>query len=131
MAQQEQMLIDEMRHHMDTFLRIALKVSKFECVKTSRIACAVRCRLKKFCTCRWALEICDILLANKDCWIDVLNDNELRAQFWNSIAALQTQLLRTVVSANIERLVDEVSERHKRAVQNQVAKWPIRHLLAF
>lgn len=110
MAQQKQMLIDEMRHHMDSFLRIALRVSQFECVR-ERVAATMRgvgidvC----VCACRWALEICEILLENKECWIDVLSDEALRCQFWNSIAALQTHLLRSVVSANIERLVTELT----------------------
>ncbi|KAI6215163.1 Dynein heavy chain at 62B [Aphelenchoides besseyi] len=80
MQEQEQMLIEDLAHRMENFLRGALKISKFE----------------------WTLQICEILLLNKECWIDVLLDDAQKDQFFNSIASLQAFLLRDIVYANID-----------------------------
>ncbi|KAI6240858.1 Dynein heavy chain at 62B [Aphelenchoides fujianensis] len=87
MQEQEQMLIEDLAHRMENFLRGALKVSKFD----------------------WTLEVCEILLVNKECWIDVLLDDVEKEKFFNSIASLQAFLLRDVVYANVESLMNELT----------------------
>ncbi|KAI6188211.1 hypothetical protein M3Y98_00329700 [Aphelenchoides besseyi] len=87
MQEQEQMMIGELAHRMENFLRGALKISKFE----------------------WTLQICEILLLNKECWIDVLLDDAQKDQFFNSIASLQALLLRDIVYANIDGLMNELT----------------------
>jgi hypothetical protein len=86
MQEHDQMMIQDLGFKMDAFLRGALKVSKFE----------------------WTLEICEMLLDNKDCWIDVLLDDVEKEKFFNSIASLQAFLLRDIVYHNVDSLMGEL-----------------------
>ncbi|KAI6177004.1 Dynein heavy chain at 62B [Aphelenchoides bicaudatus] len=81
MLEQEQMLIEDLALRMDAFL--------FEI--------------------NYKLEISEMLLDNKECWIDVLLDDAEKEKFFNSIASLQAFLLRDVVYENIDGLMAELT----------------------
>uniref|UniRef100_A0A1I7RZM0 DNA-directed DNA polymerase n=1 Tax=Bursaphelenchus xylophilus TaxID=6326 RepID=A0A1I7RZM0_BURXY len=84
-----QLTVQDLNVKISEYLKNAMKVTNFD----------------------WALEICEILLEKKECWIEDLSDELKRNQFFNSIASLQAKLLRDLIYDNVEILMNELTKR--------------------